>query len=51
MNPNQAYRWSPGSHPIQYRCPKKGRLQSPDVSYNVQVKPGAGDQTFTISCK
>ncbi len=51
LSPNTPYRWHPGRRPIQYRCPKKGRLQQPDVMYNVEVKPGIAEQTFTISCK
>ncbi len=51
LQPNTEYRWHPGRRPIQYRCPKKGRLTTPDVTFNVEVKPGVATQEFKISCK
>src|SRR5207249_638220 len=51
LSPNTAYRWSPGRRAITYRCPKKGKQMFPDVTYNLEVKPGVTEQSFNISCK
>jgi len=51
LQPNTPYRWNPGRRPIQYRCPKKGKLMTPDVTFNIDVKPAVATQEFKISCK
>jgi hypothetical protein len=51
LTPNTFYRWQPGHHPIIYRCPKKGHLERPDVTFNIDVKADKPEQSFSISCK